>query len=285
MKGNLRLRLTVAAIGVPLCAMVVYGGGGILAAGLGLLAGVAYWEYAAMLRDAGQRPFVASGCAGAAALPPLYWLLGPGGTWGAAAGLLMGYAALALRRVPVERGPMRAAALTAFGVLYIGGLLTFGVPLREAPPLGRGTDLGGEAVDRLAATLVFFYPVAVTWLADTAAYFGGKTFGRRQLAPKLSPNKTVAGAVSALVCGPPVALLYARWALPGSWYPGTGVALVFGLAVAGAAIVGDLVESALKRECGVKDSSGLLPGHGGVLDRLDSVLWALPVGYFLLTRL
>lgn len=294
MEGDLRLRLTVAAIGVPLCAMVVYAGGVILALGLGLVAGVGYWEYAAMLRDASAapngtagrgpsaRPFAVSGSVGAGLLPLTYLFFGPGGCWALAMALALAYGVIGLARVPVADGPVRAAALTTFGALYIGGLLTFGVPLREVPPL-RDHDLAGVAVDRLGATLLFFFPVVVTWLADTAAYAFGRSFGRRKLAPIVSPNKTVEGAVAALVAGPIVSFAYARWVIPGSWFPGTGWAVAFGVLVAAAAILGDLFESALKRECAVKDSSGLLPGHGGLLDRLDSLLWAIPAAYLLLT--
>ncbi|MGH7541798.1 MAG: phosphatidate cytidylyltransferase, partial [Gemmatimonadota bacterium] len=117
------------------------------------------------------------------------------------------------------------------------------------------------------------------FVGDTAAYFGGRTFGRHQLAPRVSPNNTVEGAVAALVVAPVAAALYGGYVLPSGWdfafVHGAGI----GLAVAALAIVGDLVESALKRECGVKDASSLLPGHGGLLDRLDSVLWALPTAY------
>ena len=229
------------------------------------------------------RPFLATGCLGAGALPPAFLFFGPAGCWAVAMALVMACGVVALVTVPVEEGPLRSAGVTAFGALYIGGLLAFGVPLREAPPLSPGNDLGGVAVDRLAATLLFFFPVVVTWLADTAAYFGGKSLGRRRLAPIVSPNKTVEGAVAALAVGPLASLGYARWVLPGSWFPGAWRALLFGLFVAAAAILGDLVESALKRECGVKDSSGLIPGHGGMLDRLDSLLWAIPAAYVLLT--
>ena len=175
---------------------------------------------------------------------------------------------------------MRAAACTTFGVFYVGGLLALGVPLREG---GLLLPAGGDAgAGRMAGTLLFFLPIVITWLADTAAYVGGRALGKRPLAPRLSPNKTVAGAVCALLAGIATAVLYPRFLLPDVWVLDIVSTLAFGLVVTGLAIIGDLAESALKRECGVKDSSGLLPGHGGMLDRLDSILWAVPAALLFL---
>lgn len=279
-RGDLHLRLLVAAIGVPLCAMVVFAGGIVFALGLGLVAALGYWELAIMYRSAGARPLVWPGALGAGALPVAVLYFGGAGAWVVGALLLMASGGLATARVTIREGPGTAAALTAFGALYVGGLLSFGVPLREGVPPGVVAAETELAIDRLAATLLFFFPVVTTWLADTAAYFGGKSLGRRRLAPKVSPNKTVEGAVAALIVGPLAALAYSAWVLPGGWDLRPGRALLFGFTVAAAAIAGDLVESALKRETDVKDSSDLLPGHGGLLDRLDSLLWALPAAYF-----
>lgn len=276
---DLHRRIAVAAIGVPLCGVVVFAGGILFALGLGALVAVGYWEFATMYRSRGHVPFRWIGSIGAALFPMtvLFFDLPGGAVLGAL--LLMLYAAAATGQVPIERGPLRAAALTGFGALYIGGLLSFGVPLREDPLIGRGMATGEMVTHRLSATLFFFFPVVVTWLADTAAYFGGRAFGRHQLAPRVSPNKTVEGAVAALAGGPIAALAYAMLVLPNSWQPEPLIAAAFGFVVAGLAIVGDLVESAMKRECDVKDSSDLLPGHGGILDRLDSLLWVMPGAY------
>ncbi|MFQ5679456.1 MAG: phosphatidate cytidylyltransferase [Gemmatimonadota bacterium] len=274
-RGDLRTRLGVAAVGVPLSAAVVWAGGALFAVGLGLLAAVGYWEYAAMYRGS-PRPLVALGTVAAGILPVVVLYAGSSGAWILTAVFLMVAGAYGTARVPISDGPVAAAGLTVFGALYVGGLLSFGVPLREGPLAG----FPGIYGDRVGATLLFFFPVVVTWLADTAAYFGGRTLGRRKLAPRVSPNKTVAGAVAALSAGPLVALAYGAVLLPGGWRLTPARAAAFGLIVALLAIVGDLVESALKRERAVKDSSRLLPGHGGLLDRLDSILWALPAAYF-----
>lgn len=280
MKSDLRLRLAVAGVGVPACAAVVYLGGAAFAAGLGLVAATAYWEYASMQREGEPAAFLVPGCLAAGAFPLVVLYFGFTGAWVFGAGVLMAFGAWGMARVPVEERPISAAAVSSFGALYVGGLVAFGVPLREGVVPGTGLGLAAAAPGRLVATLFFFYPVVVTWLADTAAYFGGRAFGRRRLAARVSPNKTVEGAAAALIVGPLAALAYGWAALPAGLRPGAGGALAFGLLVAGAAILGDLVESALKREKRVKDASGLLPGHGGLLDRLDSILWALPAAYF-----
>jgi phosphatidate cytidylyltransferase len=274
--GELRTRLLVAGLGIPVCVAVVWVGGLVFAAGLAILAAVGMGEYVAMFRtragrigDATGLPFRVLGVLSAACLPLVAYTLGLAATWAAVPILLLAAGAYALATRPPERGPITAAALTVFGAVYLGGLLAFAVPLRQA-----------QHLDRAAATLLFFLPVVVTWLADTAAYFGGRSWGRRKLAPLVSPNKTVAGAVSAVVAGPAVALAYGAFLAPlGGLRLDPVLTVLFGLAAAVAGIIGDLVESLVKRECGVKDASHILPGHGGILDRLDSLLWVFPVAF------
>jgi phosphatidate cytidylyltransferase len=124
--------------------------------------------------------------------------------------------------------------------------------------------------------------MAVVWIADTAAYFAGRAFGRRKLAPAISPGKTWEGVWGALVAVAVYALLLAATApspaVPRPLSPTATVAFVAGVALlAAVSVVGDLFESKLKRMAGVKDSGALLPGHGGVLDRVDALLAALPL--------
>lgn len=261
-----------------MCILVVYISGPVLPIGLGLVAGMGFWEYARMMETSGSQVFRHTGAFTAFLYPTVvfyggFWV---GGLYGGA--LLMAFSAYSIWQVEVEDRPILSAAVTTFGVLYLGGLLSFGVPLREGwlwvPPQGPETEA------RVAGTLFFFFPIVITWIADTAAYFGGRAFGRRQLAPRISPNKTVEGAIAALLAATIVAPIYSRWVLPGGWEFDLVPSIAFGLAIGSFSIVGDLVESAMKRECGVKDSSNLLPGHGGLLDRLDSLLWAIPTAFF-----
>jgi phosphatidate cytidylyltransferase len=146
------------------------------------------------------------------------------------------------------------------------GILGFGLPYFAVPL---------ASIYRLQHTdpwLVFLL-LAVVWLGDTAAYYVGRRFGRHKMAPTISPKKSWEGAAAGFVTGVLVAALWGVWRL-GRLDPPL---LLLAAAVAAAGQVGDLVESMLKRAVGVKDSGSLLPGHGGVLDRCDAVLFAAPV--------
>lgn len=275
MASNLTKRLAVAALGVPLCVAVTWAGGGVFAAGLAVLSAAAVREIAAMFRVRGDT-FLAAPAATIAALFPLSaWIAGTGSVGPLAVAALITLTGVAALRIPLEKRPFQAAALSFTAAFYVGGLLAFGIPLRETMIAGR-----------LEGTLLFFLPVVVTWLVDTAAYTGGRALGKRPMAPRISPNKTVAGGVSALAAGPVAAAAYGFLLLPAlSAELGIAGLLLLGVVLSAAAIVGDLVESALKRECGVKDSSALLPGHGGLLDRMDSLLWTIPVAWLVLEAL
>jgi phosphatidate cytidylyltransferase len=150
-----------------------------------------------------------------------------------------------------------------------------GMAATVAAPVYLGLPLGGLAgvrwtEGREAAMLVLLAIV----VSDTCQYYAGRLFGRRPLAPTISPKKTVEGAIGGLVGGTLLIAVLGEW-----WLPGTPPAarVLLGLAVAALGIVGDLFESALKRAAAVKDSSHLIPGHGGVLDRIDALLLASPV--------
>jgi phosphatidate cytidylyltransferase len=123
-----------------------------------------------------------------------------------------------------------------------------------------------------SAIIVLF---VLIWVGDSAAYYGGRKFGRHRLAPAVSPGKTVEGAIAGLIGSIVAGAAMSHWLTDEPWL---GMAVVSGItAVAGQ--FGDLAESALKRSAKVKDSSSILPGHGGILDRLDSLMFAAPVFY------
>jgi phosphatidate cytidylyltransferase len=132
--------------------------------------------------------------------------------------------------------------------------------------------------------VLLVFPLVVTWASDIGAYFVGRTIGGRKLIPSVSPGKTVAGAVGGLVTSMLVAWAYAHWVLVPVAQLGFTPwgALLFGTLISAAAQVGDLFESLIKRESGMKDSSHIIPGHGGILDRFDSLIFVLPVAYLLL---
>jgi phosphatidate cytidylyltransferase len=131
-------------------------------------------------------------------------------------------------------------------------------------------QLGREALALLMLTIV---------VSDTAQYYSGRAFGRRLLAPAISPKKTVAGAIGGFVFGALLLAVVGAW-----WLPTVPPVIRFlmGGAVVGMGIIGDLFESMLKRSAEVKDSSALIPGHGGILDRIDALLFAAPIYYIML---
>jgi phosphatidate cytidylyltransferase len=268
--GELAKRVGVALIGIPVAVGLVFLGGYWLAGFVALLASVAAWEFAVMHRESGvtAAPLVA------AALAAAYVLLAA--TLSTEAYLvsitlvtLIVIAALAIAGVPQAR-PGAMVMSSVFGALYTGVTLAFALWLRAE----------GGAAPGLAGATVLMLPVAITWLGDTAAYFVGKAIGRHKLAPVISPKKTWEGAVAGFIATAGGALLYValtRSLVP--WTMSVGELLGLGAILAVVGQAGDLFESRLKRECGVKDSSGLLPGHGGVLDRLDSMLFVFPFAY------
>lgn len=160
------------------------------------------------------------------------------------------------------RDRLTASTLFTFGTLWLGLFLVAAVSLHRVDPL------------------LLFWVLAVAAFGDIGAYYGGRAFGRRRLAPRISPKKTIAGAVSGLTASVAVGVgAYLLWRGPEAFGPGVPVvALVCG----GSAQLGDLVASMVKRAADVEDTGRLLPGHGGVLDRLDSLMLAAPVLYLAL---
>jgi phosphatidate cytidylyltransferase len=136
------------------------------------------------------------------------------------------------------------------------------------------------AVRARAGPAALFLLMLTIIVSDTAQYYSGRAFGRTPLAPTISPKKTIEGAIGGFVFGSLTLALAGAW-----WLPGMPLALraLVGVAVVALGIAGDLFESMLKRSAGVKDSSSLIPGHGGVLDRIDALLFAAPVYYIVLS--
>jgi phosphatidate cytidylyltransferase len=179
--------------------------------------------------------------------------------------LLAGFVAVSVAALVNWSGGAEALALaaaSAFPALYLGLPIGAMVAIRETH--------GAAGLSLLMVTVI---------VSDTAQYYSGRTFGRRLLAPAISPKKTIAGAVGGFVCAPLALAGAAHWWLPGMTLPAR---IALGAAVVLFGIGGDLFESMLKRSAGVKDSSGLIPGHGGVLDRIDALLFAAPVFYVVL---
>ena len=255
------LRVTRVLSGVALAAVVVGGVWLLPPVALLALAGcvlvLAFVEYASLAESAGVSfPRLPSGAAALAAAAAVALAPDALGLVAMAGGLLISVTVLAR--------PRRAAALATAGTAAFP-LLYLGLPLGALAALA--VDAGREVLLLLIATVV---------ASDTAQYYGGRLLGRRKLAPTVSPGKTVEGAV----CGVVAAAIAFTW-LGGWWLPilEPVARAVVGTTLAASGMAGDLFESHLKRASGVKDSSGLIPGHGGVLDRIDALLFAAPVYY------
>ena len=148
------------------------------------------------------------------------------------------------------------------------------------PLLYLGVPLGSMvAIRELRGPQVLFLMMLTVFVSDSAQYYSGRAFGRHPLAPAISPKKTIEGAVGGFIFGAIFLAAVGAW-----WLPGVPAAarVVIGVAIVIAGIAGDLFESMLKRSAGVKDSSALIPGHGGILDRIDALLFAAPLYYIVL---
>jgi phosphatidate cytidylyltransferase len=225
--------------------------------------GVATWELVRAVRPSGARPALAPLLAGGVAMSVTAWFWGP-----AALSIALLVTVLAMMVWRLADGPAGYQRDVGAGTLiavYVPFLAGFALLLAAAP----------DGHWRVLVTL------GVVVLSDTGGYVAGVFFGRRPLAPSVSPKKSwegLAGSLLAAAVGGAVAL---PLLLTAPWWAGA----IFGLVVAGAAVLGDLAESMLKRDLGVKDMSALLPGHGGLMDRLDSILFAAPTAYLLLLLL
>lgn len=188
-------------------------------------------------------------------------LYGPRHLWAILVGGCLMLFALAMFRRSLRADILAVSATGAFGLIYV------------ALPFALILDLRGAGQGRWA----LLYLLVLIWVGDSAAYFGGRALGRHKLAPTVSPGKTIEGTIVSVLAT--VAVGY--WLLE-AWFEGVGSihGWLLPLAVNSAGQVGDLAESALKRSAGVKDSSTLIPGHGGVLDRVDALLFAAPVLWY-----
>lgn len=288
--SELTRRVVVGVIAAPIGIAVVLYGGAALAGLLAIISAIGAWEFFRIARATGLTPMEDVGIPLAGLVPLFvharYLRLYELPLSGMAVAVLAAFALTIFTR-GVAGKPLGAAASTVFGVLYTGGMLSFGYAIRYHDYVIETSrvSLGGVAV--AAGGLLLLLPLLLTWASDIGAFFVGRAFGKRKLMPSVSPGKTIAGAVGALVVTALVAWAYTRYVLT----PATqlafvrGGAIVFGLLISVAAQVGDLAESLIKREAGMKDSSHLIPGHGGVLDRFDSLLFVLPVAYVLLNVL
>lgn len=259
-RSNLAIRVTTALLGIPLVLAVDYAGGLAFALTVALVAAAGVLEFCQMIRRAGLAPMALLSVPAAVALAVLpLFVHRPQTAWIGIIVLLLAMSGSAVLLPARFRSGLLSWAVTVVAVLYVGLLLGH-------LSLLRGMRDGAWWV---LDTLV------ITWAYDTGAYFAGSLLGKRPFMSHISPKKTVEGVVGG-VCLSALAGLLA--------VPTTGLApwqaSLLGLALAVAAQAGDLVESMVKRQTGVKDSGALVPGHGGILDRIDSLLFTAPLAAY-----
>ncbi len=251
-------RVLTALVLIPIVlALVLWAPRWLFSAVLALIAAGALREYLAIAEQSGLAPLAWFSYAAAVTLAfwaPLSESL-----------VLLVVAALLLAMRPSRSldKALPGAAASVLGVFYVG------VPLVLLGNLRNLRD-GPRWV---------IYVLVLTWISDTAAYFAGRAFGRHKLAPRISPGKTWEGAVASLLASVAFGVAYLAWMRPemGLLFAG---AMSAGVNIAGQ--LGDLAESAIKRGAGVKDSGAMLPGHGGLLDRIDALLFAVPALWYIL---
>jgi phosphatidate cytidylyltransferase len=280
MDGNLVRRVAFAVVAIPLALLVIWYGGLPLVGLLTVAGALGARELFGLVERQGVKPARILGVVAAAAVAPITYAAIAGESreqvhefWPFAAAVwLMLVLTWALAARSSGDRPIEAVAVTVLAVAYCGGLPAFLIAIRH----------GHHPVRSWAGAWLVFYPLVVTWVCDTAAMFGGRMMGGPKLAPEVSPGKTRSGSIAGVIGGLAVAPLFATLV-----FPRVGVTVELGSLLVIAAIlgvvgqVGDLAESLFKREAGVKDSSHLIPGHGGVLDRLDSLYFVVPVAALL----
>lgn len=262
-------------------------GGAALAGLLAIASAICAWEFYRIARAAGNTPLSDLGCAIAGLIPIAVHaryldLVDPRLSYFAVVLTIVMSVVLWARGAAAAARGISAMATTVFGALYTGGLLSFAYALRYHEYAVGGVEAGRIPV--ASGAVLLGLPLLLTWASDIGAFFVGRAVGGPKLMPSISPGKTRSGAVGGLLASVLVAWLYVQYLLvpiAQLALQATGL-IIFGVLISVAAQLGDLVESMLKREAGVKDSSNLLPGHGGLLDRLDSLFFVLPTAHLLL---
>jgi phosphatidate cytidylyltransferase len=288
-KSDLPARLLTASVLVPGVLYLIYVGGLWVVGTVVVIVLLGQREFYGLIEDKGAHPIQGFGLAAGAALPVVAFL---GNEYHAtllmtATLLVVMMAQLGRRRISAS---LESISGTFFGVFYVGWLLSHAVVLREfysQVQTRYGAGAAGELgiVPETGAFLLIF-TLAAVFLCDTGAYFAGRAYGKRKLAPRVSPGKTVEGAIGGVLAGTLGGLAF-KGVFDLFWpelSQGLGwvAAAVFGVILSIMGTVGDLVESMLKRDAKVKDAGALLPGMGGILDRIDSPLLGIPAMYYLM---
>lgn len=265
-------RMLTALIGIPTAVYIIQTGGWLFSLTIILLALIAWREYHRMLKNKTIHTGITGGiittlvillCAWCGNFEEVMLVLWISLLWS----LLY-----TLKIWKSGTMPFEAAAFTFFGIAYIGFTFMHLILLRQMDASVLTATIFGELS---LGTIYIWVAFLGTWASDTFAYFIGTAFGRHKLAPSISPHKSIEGVVGGLIGSVFAVAVFGHFtAIP--FIHRLAAGFLIGLI----APVGDLAESALKRFCSVKDSGTLLPGHGGILDRFDSILFSVPAVYY-----
>jgi phosphatidate cytidylyltransferase len=277
--------VTSALAGLPLLILLVFAEGPPAIAGLLFTIGISgfavfgAYEYFRALRLRGFEPSERLGYIAVVLIQFAVWTVSRGKGADLIPALLafLVIIALTLRVFRHEPEPLANIGVSVLGVLYVGGLFSYLIFLRSIPGTIHLPVPFVTLPEMMRGAWIVLYVFAVTFSTDTGAYLIGRKWGKTLLAPEVSPAKTREGAIGGVVVGTLMSVAFGSWiGLP------VLHCLVLGLVLSAVGQVGDLCESALKRDVGVKDFGSFLPGHGGILDRCDSVLFTAPVAYYYL---
>ena len=283
---DLSARLAVAGVGIPALLFVLYQGGWILGAPLALIAALGAGEVSRFAECRGTRPFswvsmpMAAGAVALAVVRPEFEAFAPWALGGLVLLVLVTLTLALFGRGP-GGAPLGVIAVTLFGAVYAGLPMACMVLLNALPTVA---GWGALHPSPWMGLMVVLLPLAATMFGDAMAYFVGSAWGHRKLFPSVSPGKSWLGAVAGVLGAAVAGMIWLALAgrhLPGMPVEGVGTAAALGAVLGVGAIVGDLAESLMKREAGRKDSGHIFPGHGGVLDRLDALVFTLPMAYAL----
>lgn len=286
--NNLTLRLLTAALLIPLVAWVCYVGGVAFVAVIVGINCIAVNEFYSFISEKGANPHRLLGTLAAAAIPLIVFVGDAFYATSFMTAVLLTTMLLQLTKREI-REAIASVSATFFGVFYVGWLMGHAVSVRFIyDDLVR--RYGSVAEAQVSPEIGFFFMLLCLGGAlgcDAGAYFVGRKYGRRRLAPTISPSKSLEGALGGVVVGGISAVLMKLLfdnVIPGELSRDFSVAsaAVFGTSVAAVGILGDLIESLLKRDASLKEAGQLLPGVGGFLDRIDSALLAFPVMYYML---
>jgi phosphatidate cytidylyltransferase len=269
----LRQRVLVAAVLMPIGLTLIYFGGYPFMILVTIFLALAVWEYTNLFKTGGFQPARILAVIGTIAIAVGRGITGFDSSQWVLGGFVL--VSLLYHMISYERGRDQAGtdfAITISGAIYVAWLGSYLISLRNLPN----------------GFWWFMVALPSVWAADSGAYFYGRKFGRRQLSPRLSPKKTWEGYLAGIPSGILIGTAFAFWA-SSQLGPGAGITplrgAILALVLSVVTPLGDLGESMIKRQFGIKDSSNLFPGHGGAFDRIDSWIWGATLSYYIITAL